>query len=379
MQKKQPSRWYYYLVGTWIILGLFAPLLANQRPLFCIEHNKIQFPAYREIFEIPDTTFSRNWLTYSNYERVIRAPIPYSAENCIDLKNRETPPFIAQNVPNAYYYHYLGTDINGVDVMAYMLYGWHNAVKIGIFSMLIAFFIGVLLGMSAAYWGNQGIRINQFQVMLNVLLVAVFSFYAFIMPLGNCLLKLSISLLFLFFINAFLNKHKRFSLKTSSAEINIPLDDIVLRSMDLLNSIPKILLLLALASVLHECRWWHIALLIGCLFWTAFARLARAETLRLKAQPFVESAQASGLYAHQIIVRHILPNAMPSLKVLLAFGIGSAILAEASMAFLGLNINAPSWGILLHQANENTNAWWLAVFPGLAIFLTLLLFNSSEN
>lgn len=377
MQKKPFFHWYYYLIGAWIFLGLFAPLLANQRPLFCVEHGEIQFPACCEMLGISDTTFSRNWLTYNNYESVLRAPIPYSAENCIDLKNRETAPFVAQDVPNAHYYHYLGTDTNGIDVTAYMLYGWHNAVKIGIFSMLIAFFIGVSLGMSAAYWGNQGIQVSRLQAILNVMLISIFSFYTFFMPLGNLVLKLFLSLFLLFIFNTYAKKY--FSDLKNTSKFNVPLDSIVLRSIDLLNSIPKILLLLALASVLHECRWWHIALLIGCLFWTAFARLARAETLRLKTQPFVESAQATGLHTHQIILRHILPNAMSSLKVLLAFGIGGAILAEASMAFLGLNINAPSWGVLLHQANENTNAWWLAVFPGIAIFLTLLLFNSAEN
>jgi peptide/nickel transport system permease protein len=382
MQKKQTFRWYYYLVGTWIILGLLAPLLANQRPLYTVEHGVTQFPACRPMLGIADTTFSRNWLTYNQYDAVFRAAIPYSAIDCVDLKNVSVAPFTAQDVSNARYYHYLGTDKFGVDVASYMLYGWHTAVKIGIFSILIACFLGILLGMSAAYWGNDRLQIGNIQGIFAILLAFLFVFYVFIMPLGSFFLKFIIGVLIFYacqkifttYLNPFFDKNK-----IPNHQRAIPLDSIVLRAMDLLNSIPKLLLLLAMASILPNCRWWHIAILIGCLFWTSFARLARAEALRLKAQPFVESAEASGLYELQILRRHILPNAMPALWPLIGFGVGAAILAEASISFLGINIHEASWGLLLHQSIEDSSMWWLAVFPGFALFLTILLFNSREE
>jgi peptide/nickel transport system permease protein len=382
MQKKQTFRWYYYLIGAWIVMGLLAPLLANQRPLYAVEHGVMQFPACRQMLGIADTTFSRNWLTFNQYERVLRAPIPYSAIDCVDLKNMAVAPFAAQDVPNAHYYHYLGTDKFGVDVAAYMLYGWHAAVKIGIFSILIAFLLGISLGMSAAFWENDRLKMGRIQAIFSIVFIFLLVFYILIMPLGSFFLKLLFGI-FIFYgcqkifttcLNPFFDKNK-----ILNKQYAIPLDGFVLRAMDLLNSIPKLLLLLAMASILPNCRWWHVAILIGCLFWTSFARLARAEVLRLKAQPFVESAEASGLYDIQILLRHILPNAMPVIWPLIGFGVGAAILTEASISFLGINIHEASWGLLLHQSIEDTSMWWLAVFPGFALFLTILLFNLREE
>ncbi len=382
MQKKYNFRWYHYLVSTWIVLGILAPFFANQRPLYCVEHGVGQSPAYRQMMGIADTTFGRNWLTYQQYDDVYRAPIPYSAIDCVDLNNIAVSPFAAQDVPNARYYHYLGTDKFGVDVAAYMLYGWHSAVKIGIFSILIAFLIGVSLGLSAAYWGNDRLKVGTIQGIFSCFLLFLLVFYIFLMPLGSFLLKLVFGIflfylsqqIFIRYLNPFFKKNK-----IPNRARFIPLDMLVLRAMDLLNSIPKLLVLLAIFSILPNSKWWHIALLIGCLLWTSFARLARAEALRLKAMPFIESAEANGLYQSQILIRHILPNAMPAIWPLIGFGVGTAILAEASISFLGINIHEASWGLLLHQSVEDTSLWWLAVFPGLALFLTLLLFNSREE
>ena len=316
-----------------------------------------------------DSTSLRNWLTYEKYERVIRAPIPYSATDCIDLKNRAVAPFAAQDVANARYYHYLGTDENGVDVAAYMLYGWHTAVKIGALATFISFLIGLLFGLSAAYFRNDGLSVPVYKLFLYSITLGFGYFYIFIVPIGSILFKIFIfcSLIFLIYKLNIPNKKNN--------TIHIALDTILLRTMDTINSFPKILVLLSIAAILVKCQWWHIAILIGCIAWTSVARLARAETLRIKGLSFFEAAKASGLYDWSIIRNHILPNVLPSIWILLGFSVSSAIMVEASMSFIGLNIHEASWGLLLNQAHSNQALWWLAFFPGFAIFMTVLIFS----
>ena len=108
------------------------------------------------------------------------------------------------------------------------------------------------------------------------------------------------------------------------------------------------------------------------------ARLVRAEVLSLKGRDFVRAARASGASPLSIVLRHVLPNALAPVYVSLTFGVADAILMESSLSFLGLGVQPPaaSWGSLLSDGREAAaEAWWLVVFPGLAIFAVLLLVN----
>ncbi len=118
--------------------------------------------------------------------------------------------------------------------------------------------------------------------------------------------------------------------------------------------------------------------IIGLTSWTGDARFVRAEFLKLRQQDFVQAAIAAGLPLRSVLFKHILPNAIAPLLVSASFGVASAILSESVLSFLGLGlpVDAASWGRLLNQAVGGSGFhWWLAIFPGLAIFLTVFSYN----
>jgi peptide/nickel transport system permease protein len=117
--------------------------------------------------------------------------------------------------------------------------------------------------------------------------------------------------------------------------------------------------------------------IIGFLSVPGVARLTRAEFIRSRSLDYVQSARALGLRDFRIIFRHILPNAISPVFVYVAFGIASAIVAESSLSFLGIGVPADTvtWGSLLSYARDDYSAWWMAVFPGLAIFITVAMYN----
>jgi peptide/nickel transport system permease protein len=118
--------------------------------------------------------------------------------------------------------------------------------------------------------------------------------------------------------------------------------------------------------------------LIGCFSWTGAARFTRAEFLKLRRQDFVQSAQSVGLPLRMILFRHMLPNGITPVLVDASFAVAAAITVEATLSFLGLGPDGQaSWGKLLSSATASTGTfvWWLAVFPGGAIFLSVLAYN----
>jgi peptide/nickel transport system permease protein len=146
---------------------------------------------------------------------------------------------------------------------------------------------------------------------------------------------------------------------------------------DVLLSFPDILLALAIIAVLGPGIT-NAMLAIGIAFIPSFMRLTRGNVLAIREQGYVEAARAIGVRDGQILLRHILPNALRTLLVLLTVGIGSAILAGAALSFLGLGAQPPTpeWGAMLNAGQKFIRqAWWLTVFPGLGIFLTVLAIN----
>jgi peptide/nickel transport system permease protein len=156
-----------------------------------------------------------------------------------------------------------------------------------------------------------------------------------------------------------------------------PVDIALSRVIELVLCIPTLVLLLALMSLLEKPTIWHTMAIIGCTQWTSIARLARAEFLKLRESEFVMSARALGVKPRRIIFRHILPNALAPILVPITFGIAGAILIESALSYLGFGPPPPnpSWGDLLSQGRSNMQMWWLILFPGLAIFFTVLAYN----
>jgi peptide/nickel transport system permease protein len=149
------------------------------------------------------------------------------------------------------------------------------------------------------------------------------------------------------------------------------------RLIEVMLCFPVLFLLLALAALLPPSPL-TVILAIGLTTWAGDARYARAEVIKIKELDYARAARAAGASTPRILVRHLLPNALPPLIVSAAFGVGWAILAEASLSFLGVGLPAPavSWGGILSAAPAYIEeAWWLALFPGLALFLTVAAYN----
>ncbi len=153
-------------------------------------------------------------------------------------------------------------------------------------------------------------------------------------------------------------------------------DMIGMRLVEIFEAIPVLFLLLTFVAFFGR-NLYVMMIIIGITSWTGYARYVRAEFLKLRQQEFVQSAIACGLPLHSILFRHILPNGMAPILVAASFGVASAILAEATLSFLGLGlVDDPSWGQMLNQAVQAaTFNWWMAAFPGGAIFLTVFAYN----
>jgi len=155
------------------------------------------------------------------------------------------------------------------------------------------------------------------------------------------------------------------------------LDAVVSRVTDAMLAIPFLILAIALAAFLGPSLS-NAMIAIGITATPIFVRLARGQVLAVRAEDYVEAARAVGNPPARIVLRHILPNILPPVTVQATLAIAAAIIAEASLSFLGLGQQppAPSWGSMLNTAQRFlTQAPWMAVFPGLAIFVTVLAFN----
>jgi len=156
------------------------------------------------------------------------------------------------------------------------------------------------------------------------------------------------------------------------------LDAILMRLVDIALCFPVMFLILSVIAVLEPSTA-NIILILGLTGWMGQARLVRAEVLSLKNRDFVLLARSYGASHSRIILRHLVPNAAGPVIVAAIFGVAGAILAEASLSFLGLGIQppTPSWGNMLADARSTLGvAWWQSLFPGGAIFLILAALNS---
>lgn len=218
--------------------------------------------------------------------------------------------------------HPLGTDRMGYDVLSRVLYGAPTALAVGLGAMLVASVIGVTVGGISGYLGGMAdelmMRFTEFFLVIPVFIVilAVVRIFGIIV------------------VGAALERVPYLNLMT-------------------------------------------IIVLLGVFGWPPIARITRADFLRLKQMEFVEAARCIGATRRDILLRHILPNAMPSLVVVIALGIGGAILSEAMISFLGFgDPKAVSWGQLLYFNYESLKvAPWASLAPSAAIFITVLGFN----
>ncbi|MGD0093651.1 MAG: ABC transporter permease [Planctomycetota bacterium] len=205
----------------------------------------------------------------------------------------------------------LGTDQNARDTFSRLVYGARVSVSVGLVAALISLAAGVLVGLASGFY--QGLA-----------------------------------------------------------------DALLMRLTDTVFAFPSVLLAVAITAVFDKPSLWVVFLALGTVGWTGLARVVRAQVLAVKTLDYVAAAHALGVSNARILWRHILPNCAGPIVVVATLSIGGNILGEAGLSFLGLGVQEPypSWGGMLAEARENYRyAWWLGVFPGLAIVFTVLAFN----
>lgn len=381
--------WSLRLLYVLLFVALFADFIANEKPLYCKLDDKVYFPVLRQyavdlgLASWEAKFFQYNWSEH-DYEQVIWPIIPYSA-GTIDRKNNNyVSPYAQQRVASARFRHWLGTDQLGRDVAAGMISGTRIAMMVGVVSMSIAALIGLFLGALAGYFGDDRFRLSRSRLLWNLLGFGAAIFYGFSArayalsegPLGRELGKsLVIMLAILVLANLLAVLFKR--LPWLGKKVRLPLDIIVMRLIEIVNSIPALLLVLSIVAVIQKQSIFYVMAIIGLVRWTGVARFIRAELLRIRSLEYIEAAQALGYSEWRIILRHAMPNALTPVLITIAFGVASAILLEAFLSFLGIGVppQQVTWGSLLNLARSQFSAWWLAIFPGAAIFITVTIFN----
>lgn len=392
----------------YLLIAILAPLLANEKPLVIKYDSRFYFPAFSSdpYFEILNANGQReNLRTESidwknlNSELKIFTLIQWSPGHS-DLENgnyasplskqyfidnsgeRKELPFLQR--------HHLGTTRSGEDVLAGLIHGTRISLWIGFASMLIAGFFGVLIGGLAGYTGDYGLKTQRISLFYSLLMIIPAWYYSFTLPsdfisdsfsysilsgIMSLLVSISIFILIIFWPVIFKVKLTGKNYLTQS--ISIPVDFIVMRIIEIFLSLPRMVLILTIAAISRPSIS-TLILIIGLTSWTDIARITRAELLKLREVDFILAEKSIGTGLKDILFKHILPNITPVVITVLIFGVASAILLETGLSFLGVGLPAGTvtWGTLMFAARENFTAWWLVVFPGLAISVLLVTLNN---
>jgi peptide/nickel transport system permease protein len=393
-KKNRLAVWSLRIVYVIFFFGIFAGFIANEKPFYCKLNGKTYFPIFLDyavsagISKMPPELLNIDWVN-ADYESVLRAPIPYSPLTQ-SWDNPYESPTKKQDVKSWRFRHWLGTDQLGRDLLAGLIHGTGIAMMVGIISMAIASFIGILLGSIAGYFGDERLQLSRVTLLLNILFVFFAWFYAFetrTYIMSDALADSFTSFGFQFLISLLIFAAimvipnmlaKAFkSMPALSAPVTIPIDIIISRIIEVLNSIPTLLLILSICAVVKKPSIMLIMVIIGLTGWTGIAKYIRAELLKVRSLEYIEAAQSLGFSEWRIMLRHAIPNSLTSVLITVAFGVASAILTESSLSFLGIGVQADvvTWGKLLNEARAEVSAWWFAVFPGLAIFITVTVFN----
>lgn len=303
------------------LVAWLAPVLANNKPLGVRYEGTLHFTAFRDLFPFgafldadPITLRLQqdpDWL-------LNQGVLPDPKVGTLLLPPVPYSPYQTRlddvhAPPSLKGRHYFGCDDSGRDILSRMLHGAKVSLLVGFLAMGVAGLIGVSLGALAGYAGGW----------LDAVLIS--------------------------------------------------------RAIEVMACFPTLFLILSVVAVMDPkyLNIWTVMLVIGLTSWTDMARYTRAEFMRLKGADFAQAARASGASPLRIAARHILPNALAPLLVNATFGVAGAILAEAAISFLSVGVQPPdpSWGNILNLVTKYWDEWWLGVFPGAAVFLTVLSYN----
>lgn len=375
-----------WVVGILLFVTVFGDFLANEKPLYCRIEGRNYFPVFREIGVSlgiagwPEPLRNADWHA-EDYDRVLWPLVPYSP-GTLDLANAGfQAPFAPNTVRSTHFRHWLGTDALGRDVLAGLIGGTRISLLVGVLSMLIAGMIGAPLGAFSGYFGDNRHAVCIHTMLIWVVALICFAYYMIYgvsqvqeYPLGGIAnMAMGVLAVGVACLCDFLSG--RLGIRTR--RISLPWDFIIMRSIEVLRSFPAFFLLFAILGLIRAPSLIYVVLLIAVLRSPAIIRYVRAEAMKLRDQAFVDAARTIGLTDRSIIFRHIIPNSLGPVFITLAFGVGVAVLLESGLSFLGIGValDQVTWGKMLSVARNNFSAWWMAVFPGLAIFLTIAVFN----
>ena len=232
-------------------------------------------------------------------------------------QEKETRVFDSYSFPTKA--HWLGTDRNGMDMLTRLMYGGRVSLIIGFIVVIIETVLGVIMGGISGYFGGW-------------------------------------------------------------------VDNLIMRIVDILYCIPSMPIIIILgaamdaANVDPKIRMLYLMLILGILGWPSIARLVRGQILSLREQEFMTATESCGISVPKRIFKHLLPNVIPQLIVVMTMGLGSTIITEATLSFLGLGVRFPfaSWGNIINDVNDTfvlTNYWFIWIPAGVLLLITVLAFN----
>ncbi len=372
------KRWFYLL----IFVALFGGYIANDIPLYCQYNGQVQFPILQKT--LSNFGYSTPFNDMTDWEDAaftakIYPLIPYNAQT-IDLANsRFKSPFGKQQIKSNRYRHWLGTDQIGRDVLAGMISGARISILVSLIGMGIATIIGLVIGSISGFYGNRKIKMSIVQFALGSVGLMLFPWLFYALPIylsenGVAQYRILIGLVLLVLFILFWKGIKLITI--GNQNISLPLDSMTIFGLEVFGAIPKLLLVLVIGALLPPSVF-VIAFIIGVTHWPSITRFTRSEMLKIKEKEYILSAQMQQIPKRLVLFRHALPNAIGPALIVIMLGIGEAILVEAFLSFLGFGLpgDTVSWGKFLAASRFHFSAWWLVVFPGLAIFLTIYAAN----
>lgn len=390
------------------IMAFMAPLIANEKPLYVFYKGHHLFPAFgiknAAMIRDPETGVSER-LQYDITEwkkiktgMIIFSLIPYSPGKS-DLINADyrSPAgsqyfetHTGEIIPIPWRYrHFLGTGMAGEDILAGLIHGTRVSFFVSLISILIASFIGIGLGAVAGYFGDYTLRITKGE-MLGILVGLIPAwFYGFQIRYYQVydgfgksgfagMVQIFLSVCIFIVILSVCYKAGKLLNKAGflKKKLFVPVDSLISRLIEVFLSLPRLVIIITMAAV-FEPSFINLVVILSLIIWPDIARLTRAELLRQRELDYIIAARSLGFSNLRIIFRHALPNSAGPVLVSMAFMAALTILIESSLSFLGIGVplDVVTWGSLLAAGKENIEAWWLIAFPGLAVFVMVVIYN----
>jgi peptide/nickel transport system permease protein len=300
------------VVLVFFLVAAFADFLANDKPLVMKFGGEIYFPV---IEDYAVRLGFNNWP--KQFQNILFKEFVAEKFKAGDwaqfppIRYSPADPNLSEALQRPSWQHWLGTDDVGRDVASRIIHGSRVSLSVGFVAVSIYVLIGLAIGALAGYYGGI-------------------------------------------------------------------IDIVASRAIEIMMTIPTFFLVITAIAFLPATSIFTIMVVIGLTNWPTVARLTRAEFMKTKALDYVVAARALGANDFRMIFLHVLPNTLAPVLVTATFGVASAILIESALSFLGIGVppTVSSWGSILERARELLpTAWWLAAFPGLAIFLTVTSYN----